>query len=433
MSLPVRYVTPDGLSLGNWVQTQRKIRSGRQQGTLSQEQIDRLDAIGMVWDNRLELKFQQNFAYAKAYFERYGDLLVPTAYQTENGFKLGAWISKLREQYANGEKAGVLSPERIKQLNSIGMCWDVLSYNWEKNFAEAFAYYKEHGDLNVPAKYRTASGFALGTWLANLRSARAGKNRQTPPTPEQIARLDVIGMRWGSRFEEQWQKSYRAAKRYFERYGTLDNLPADYQTPEGVALGRWLCGQKYAIDHPEKSTVKLTEERIRLLGELGIAPAEKEDAWTKALCSAERYQEKFGTLDMGQDAVFEGFRLGKWLTQQRKAYQQGKLTQQQVQSLDALGFNWKSRAEQEWDRRYAEAERYRRLNGALNVSPSSRGLGRWLQLQRSKRRQGHLTQQQIARLDELGMSWGRQEIASSDSLPIRKKIIPSVGAQQGQK
>lgn len=409
MSLPVRYVTPEGLSLGNWVQTQRKIRSGRQQGALSQEQIDRLDAIGMVWDNRLELKFQQNFAYAKAYFERYGDLLVPTAYQTEDGFKLGAWISKLREQYANGEKAGVLSPERIEQLNSIGMCWDVLSYNWEKNFSEAFAYYKEHGDLNVPAKYRTASGFALGTWLSNLRSARGGKNRQTPPTPEQIARLDAIGMRWGSRFEEQWQKSYQAAKRYFERYGTVQNIPADYLTPEGVPLGRWVNGQKYALGHPEKTGYRLTEERIHLLHELGLVHTTHQDAWSRALELARRWKRERGTLEIGQDEVVDGFWLGKWLAQQRKAYQQGKLTQQQVQSLDALGFNWKSRAEQEWDRRYAEAERYRRLNGALNVSPSSRGLGRWLQRQRSRRREGHLTQQQISRLDALGMRWGRQE------------------------
>ena len=270
--LPARYVTENGLSLGNWIQTQRKVRAGRQQGVLNEEQITRLDSIGMVWDNRLELQFQRNYTYAKAYFDLYGDLMVPAAYKAEDGFRLGAWISKLRHQFANGEKAGVLSRDRIEQLNGIGMCWDALSFKWEKNYSEALAYYRKHGDLNVPAAYRTEKGFALGNWLNNLRSARLGKNRQTPPTQDQIARLDAIGMRWGDRFEEQWIRSYQAAKRYFQRNGTVKNIPSDYLSPEGVQLGRWVNTQRYALNHPEKSGSRLTEERTRLLSELGIFP-----------------------------------------------------------------------------------------------------------------------------------------------------------------
>lgn len=406
-SLPARYVTENGLSLGNWVQTQKKIRTGRQQGSLTDEQIARLNAIGMVWENRLELQFQRNYKYAKAYFEQYGDLLVPAAYQTEDGFRLGAWICKLRQQYVNGEQAGVLSQERVRQLNAIGMCWDVLSYNWEKNYSEALDYSREHGDLNVPAGHRTKSGFALGNWLNNLRSARAGKNRQTPPTAEQVERLNAIGMRWGNRFDEQWQNSYQEAKRYFEKNSTLSNIPPDYRTPDGVQLSRWVNTQQYALDHPEKSSSRLTKERTELLRELGLHPSEKKDPWMRALALAERYRDAFGTLNISQSVSFEGFGLGRWLALQRKSHQKGQLSDEQIRRLELLSFDWRTTSERQWEERFAEAEAYRKERGNLGVPASSRGLGRWLQMQRDRRRKGLLTEVQISRLDALGMDWGR--------------------------
>src|SRR5699024_8555410 len=52
--VPKRYVTDEGLSLGSWIITQRSVRSGRVPGKLTESQITRLDALGMVWENRLE-------------------------------------------------------------------------------------------------------------------------------------------------------------------------------------------------------------------------------------------------------------------------------------------------------------------------------------------------------------------------------------------
>ena len=121
---------------------------------------------------------------------------MPVKYETADGSKLGKWISNLREQYQNGEKRTVLTAERIERLNEIGMQWDVHSVRWEENYLEALRYYREHGDLSVPAGYKTQSGVNLGAWIRNLRQTRQGKSRQRPLTAEQIARLDAIGMRW---------------------------------------------------------------------------------------------------------------------------------------------------------------------------------------------------------------------------------------------
>src|SRR5699024_1359327 len=154
----------------------------------------RLDALGMVWENRLESAWEDAFAHAEAYKNEYGNLLVPAQYRSPDGFRLGRWISNLRQQRANGERQGLLTDARIARLDALGMAWDAVSERWEKNYVEALHYFNEHGNLDVPASYKTASGFALGAWIRNLRHLR--REKPDAISPAQAARLDAIGMSW---------------------------------------------------------------------------------------------------------------------------------------------------------------------------------------------------------------------------------------------
>ena len=404
LAMPRRYVSENGLSVGSWIQTQKLVRAGRQLGTLTDSQIQRLDRIGMVWENKLELQFERSFAYAKAYYQMFGNLMVPAKYQTEDGFHLGAWISNLRQQYSNGEKSGVLNAERIEQLNSIGMCWDVLSYTWEKNFKEAVEYYKLHGTIDVPASTRTESGFALGHWLQNMRSVRKGQSQQRALTDDQIKRLDQLGMRWENYHENQWMTAYKAAKAYWEKHGNLD-VPVSYCSPEGIALRKWINRQQYAFDYPEKRTIQLDEQRIRLLKEIGIPKKIERDSWQRNFEIARRYQEQFGTLDVSQNIVFEGVWIGKWLGLQRKAYQADQLTEEKIRKLEEIGFDWMSRAERQWQTHLQEAKQFALEHGNLDVPKSQKSLYSWLTSQRNKKCKGKLTAKQIAALEEIGMQW----------------------------
>lgn len=182
--------------MGSWLQTQKMVRAGKRLGSLSDAQIALLDDIGMVWENRMELQFEKNFQYAEHYASEHGDLLVPATYQTDDGFRLGAWIHSLRQRYADIERTGMLSEEHRSRLDEIGMQWNITDYNWEKNFAEVLAWYQANGSLSeVPAKYRTEHEFALGAWLQNLRRAYQGKSKNRVLTREQIEQLDAFGMR----------------------------------------------------------------------------------------------------------------------------------------------------------------------------------------------------------------------------------------------
>ena len=269
LNVPKQYKTETGLSLGTWITTQRKVRAGQTCGSLSQAQIDRLDSIGMIWENRLETAWEKAFSYAEAYYKENGNLLVPARYKTADGFALGKWIVNLRQRYASGEQQLLLSSARIARLNEIGMVWDAVSFQWEENFRKAEAYYRQHGDLKVQASHKTSDGFALGAWLNNLRQTYAGKSKNRPLTEEQIQRLESIGMQWDNRNESKWQIGYRAAQKYFAECGDLE-VPVGYVTADGVALGKWIRRQRYAYCFPQKSNAQLTPERVRLLEELEI-------------------------------------------------------------------------------------------------------------------------------------------------------------------
>lgn len=404
--VPRRYVTEEGLSLGNWILTQRKVRAGKQLGTLTDAQIMRLDSIGMVWENILEKRFDTFFEAAKQYYSEHGALLVPVKYMTEDGMNLGVWIANLRQQYANGEAASVLDAERIERLNEIGMVWDTISFVWERNYAEALEYYKKYGSIGaVPCDYRTETDFNLGAWLQNLRSGRKGQTGNRTLSEEQILRLDAIGMRWGNKYEEQWNQAYEAAKKYYDKHGDLSKIPSTYTTPDGIRLRQWVQRQQYSYENQNKlkcGIFRLDENRIRMLNEIGLLLT-KRDSWLRTYEIAKRYSEQYGTLEISQNEVFEDVWIGKWLGLQRKAKLTGELTEEQISLLDRIGYDWLTTAERQWNTKYRQAKQFYEENGHLRVTDSSLSL--WIIHQRKKYISKDLSDEQIKLLNDIGMQW----------------------------
>ena len=225
------------------------------------QQIQRLDDIGMVWGNRNEIAWQRGLESAQKYHETHGNLMVPGKYIDPEGYPLGQWIIKTRQQRLNDR----LKEERITQLDEIGMVWSVFDVKWEKAFVLAAAYYEENGNLNIPRSYVTAAGERLGQWVASQQWAYPkGKL-----TDEQVERLNRIGMYWGNRNDRQWNEGYQEAKCYFDAHGDL-NVPAEYVSPGGYNLGNWVKRQRYTRQNSEKSCAVLTEERIAKLDEIGM-------------------------------------------------------------------------------------------------------------------------------------------------------------------
>ena len=96
--------------------------------------------------------------------------------------------------------------------------------------------------------------------------------------------------------------------------------------------------------------------------------------------------------------------LGNWVHTQRTLRKQGRLDQERIARLDAIGFTWDLRREQ-WEAMFAALEDFRRATGHCDVPQTwseNRKLGNWVMMQRTAYKAGRLDGEQIERLRAIG-------------------------------
>lgn len=116
------YVTQDGLTLGAWNQTQRRIYNGSITGNLTADKIEKLNLIGMVW-NVNGGKFSHAYEELKLYHDTYGNLDIKARYISPSGFLLGKWVNNLRHSVKKHGIDFVLDKEQQEKLNELGMIY----------------------------------------------------------------------------------------------------------------------------------------------------------------------------------------------------------------------------------------------------------------------------------------------------------------------
>jgi hypothetical protein len=377
------------MKLSAWLTCQRK---KYREDQLTEEQIQRLNAIGMVWEP--EDTWMSRYQEACQFYEKNGHLDIPATYVTEDGNYLGAWYRTVRGQY----KDGTLSDERIALLEKIGIQWtSVKLRNWMNYYELARDYYQQHGDLNVNADYTTPDGTGLGTWISGQRySYQKGRL-----PAEQIKLLNQIGMSW-HRDVSRWERGYQYAEEYCKRNGSA-NPVVDYMTEDGFALGAWIATQR-----TKYKTGKLKRGQIERLERLNIAWTPAESFWDKGYQHAKSYFEAHG--DLGCTYSFEmedGFKLGSWLNNQKTRYRKGILTQEQIEKLEKIGMVW-NRKEEQWNTGYAHAKQYFQEHKTLSMPqnyrcPDGYPLGNWIGTQKVAFRKGKLQQKRQILLEKLGV------------------------------
>lgn len=421
LELPRSYTIHSGVPVGKWLELQRQVQAGQRPGRLTAEQAAKLEKLGIRWNHRLEAAWEKGFASAQKYRTEHGDLLVPVRYRDKNDFALGEWIVYNRQRYLGGN----LTQNRIERLEAIGMVWSTSNDLWEQNYAAATQYYLEHGDLEVPIKYETPSGFGLGVWLGAQRAAhKAGELPQ-----EQVERLDALGMDWTNRNDRKWMSLYDVAAAYYHEHGSL-NVPSEYVTPDGVLLGKWVARQRYAYLNPDRSSARVTPERKALLDKLGMV-WEKYDPWQERYDLALAYKTEHGDLEI--PSVYktaDGVWLGSWVSRQRQALNSGSsaLSSERRKLLRTL-FKGERRPsdpaadhgtvrEANWERNFRSAARYARkykhlLVPASYVDSDGVRLGVWISNLRAARKNRpdsyQVTPAHIKKLNSIGMVWDARD------------------------
>lgn len=421
LELPRSYTIHSGVPVGKWLELQRQVQAGQRPGRLTAEPAAKLEKLGIRWNHRLEAAWEKGFASAQKYRTEHGDLLVPVRYRDKNDFALGEWIVYNRQRYLGGN----LTQNRIERLEAIGMVWSTSNDLWEQNYAAATQYYLEHGDLEVPIKYETPSGFGLGVWLGAQRAAH--KADELPQ--EQVERLDALGMDWTNRNDRKWMSLYDVAAAYYHVHGNL-NVPSEYVTPDGVLLGKWVARQRYAYLNPDRSSARVTPERKALLDKLGMV-WEKYDPWQERYDLALAYKTEHGDLEI--PSVYktaDGVWLGSWVSRQRQTLNSGSsaLSSERRKLLRTL-FKGERRPsdpaadhgtvrEANWERNFRSAARYARkykhlLVPASYVDSDGVRLGVWISNLRAARKNRpdsyQVTPAHIKKLNSIGMVWDARD------------------------
>ena len=200
-----------GVTLGIWITTQRRAYKGQVANKITDERTRLLEQIGMKFETRNNKEeWNKRYAFAKAYYEHYGDLEVPNKFKTKNGYEydesgvaLGIWITTQRQAY-KGQGTYRITDEQIKLLNQIEMRFEAnkKEEEWNKKYALAKSYYEHYGNLKISGNFKTINGYdydengvALGMWISAQRNAYKGKSINRI-NEEQIKLLNQIGMKW---------------------------------------------------------------------------------------------------------------------------------------------------------------------------------------------------------------------------------------------
>ncbi len=373
LEIQYRFKTLDGInynengySLGVWIAKQRQNYKNRK---LSQEKIELLDKIDMRFENKNNIKnkigWKENYKLAKVYFEKRGNLEIPSRFKTldginynENGYSLGMWIIKQRQNYKNRK----LNKDKIKLLEKIGMLFslDMYEKEWMKNYGLAEAYFNKYNNLEISKNFKTIdgitydeNGYNLERWIYTQRKVyRNGKLGK-----EKIELLEKIGMR----FENKkniigWEEYYKLAKVYFEKDNNLE-ISKCFKTIDGITyaengynLGEWITTQRQTY-----KSGKLSEEKIKLLEKIGMRFENKKNiiGWEEYYKLAKVYFEKNNNLEISQsfktlDGITydeKGYNLGIWIKTQRQFYKNGKLNKERIELLDKIGMVWSIKKE----------------------------------------------------------------------------------------
>ena len=142
--------------------------------------------------------------------------------------------------------------------------------------------------------------------------------------------MNKLGVKWEPKSQE-WQAMFADLVAYRAKHGDC-NVPI-YGT-ENPRLGLWVERQRRA-----RKLGILTEDHFQRLDKIGFVWSRAGEPWESKYAALVEYQQKHGHCRAHAIAK-ENASLGKWVRKMRYKRRQGKLSEERVRRLDALGFTW---------------------------------------------------------------------------------------------
>ena len=376
LCIPMNYVCENGYPLGKWATS---VRSRYKSGKISQELFQKLDRMGMVWDNQ-SYYWQKVYEDCQAYYEQHGNLDIPADYQGTTGVLLFDWLQTQHQKYEQDK----LSQEQIEKLNALYI-QDTLEETAPKvtNFiseqtvsalkhAEQFQAEFQH--LCIPSDYICADGYPLGKWARSTRN----RYRNGELAKEIVEKLNLLGMVWDL-LEYRWNEVFQDCKSYYKEHENL-NIPVNFRGTSGVLLRSWLFTQRMKHKQNQLSqeqidtlnSIHALEIQLKLPETQNAALLRSKYAMEQGIQHIRQFYEEHQHLCFLNDYVCEdGYALGKFARKVRTAHNQGKLSEEVTRKLQETGFLW-NQHEQIWMCIYQDCKTYYETHGNLDIPSDMR-------------------------------------------------------------
>lgn len=384
--------------LGEWLQTQKRAKKeGRH--NLSLERISMLEGIPYFsWTPQLDT-FQVKYDALKAIAEE--NLFIRSNLRKKNK-QLASWCGDQKKSYHCGE----MLPERIKLLEALsGWTWDVDANTWNFNYRMVKEFISTNGML-PPNGTKDKKVNRLAGWCGYQR-----EYKDTRLSPEKKRLLEALqGWYWD---KDIWRERYDEVLNFVTTHG---------RTPEYAEEGgRWCAAQRYVMNDMERSRQKnikpnrnLSDEKIKLLEaipEWNWKPQhtrrdKERDCWQGMYESVNDFVHQNNKIPHGKRGNSKESILGRWCVYQRIRKKSGELLPDKIKLLEAIsGWVWDVFAER-WYKNYHDLQICIHKGRVPSCNTS---LGRWCDYQRSARKDGKLSDEQIRLLESVqGWEWDRE-------------------------
>nr|WP_257101415.1 DEAD/DEAH box helicase [Streptomyces sp. alain-838] len=264
-------------------------------------------------------------AAAQSYRDQYGHLDVPADHIDPTGYRLGTFITTMRD----AAKAGRLETDWIAELDALGMIWDKHEAAWRSRLTAAADYLRTHGHLAAPVTT------PVGAWLAEQRHHATKNTLDTA----RAAALTALAADWRLPHGPDWHRKYHLLRAHLATGADSATLTRDTLLA-GVKIGSWLHRQL-------SSWSSLAPDQQQLMTALGLTPD------TNPLSPARRTRRTFeqtvqllelflhreGRAPTSREPIRvdgETVNLGSWLAKTRTKHRSGQLPDNHARLIAAL-------------------------------------------------------------------------------------------------
>ncbi|MFJ6650469.1 Helicase associated domain protein [Streptomyces sp. NPDC091290] len=253
-------------------------------------------------------------AAAQSYRDQYGHLDVPTDYTDPTGYRLGTFITTMRDAHT----AGRLEADWRAELDALGMIWDKHDAAWRARLAATADYLRTHGHLAAPATT------PVGAWLAEQRHL-AAKNTLDAARADA---LTTLAPDWRLPHGADWHRKYHLLRAHLATGAAAAALTHDTRLA-GVNIGSWL--------HRQLTTFhRLDPGQQQLMIALGLTPDSNPLAparrprrtFEETVQLLELFLHREGRAPAARESIRvdgDTVRIGAWLAKARTRHRAGQL------------------------------------------------------------------------------------------------------------